>query len=64
MFLSLNGEPQHSENEDPERRIFEMSKSDFVDEHICEFCCKAFSSVQDFSQHLEQQQVKLFAKPH
>jgi hypothetical protein len=55
MVLSLNGEPQHSENEDPERRIFEMSKSDFAEENICEFCCKGFSSLHDFNQHIEQQ---------
>ena len=62
MVLSLNGEPQHSENEDPERRIFEMTKSDFVDENICEFCCKVFPSVRDFNQHIEHQQVKSFKK--
>ena len=42
MMLSLSGAANHSDNEDVDRRKFEMSKNEFFDEKICQFCCKSF----------------------
>ena len=54
MVLSLSGDPHHFDNQDPKRIFFEMTKQEFSDENICEFCCKKFDDKQEFSKHLEK----------
>ncbi len=54
VHLSLCGESNHSEIEDSDRRIFELSKVEFSEEKICEFCCQSFGDEEQWTSHKEK----------
>ena len=38
------GESRHEKDSDPNRNLFEMSRMEFGESGICEFCCKAIAN--------------------
>ena len=51
LVIVSKNEPQHEDKEDPNRVIFELTKAEFQEECICEYCCKRFSKEDDLIQH-------------
>ncbi len=41
----------YSSHEDPDRVMFELTKSEYRDEDICEYCCESFQSEELLNQH-------------
>ena len=38
--------------DDPNRVLFELTKSEFIDECICEYCCDRFENEDTLNQHI------------
>lgn len=63
MLIMAKGSSCHEDNEDPNRVIFEMTKSEFLEEFICEFCCQRFESDESLASHHRQEDETMFKCP-
>lgn len=63
ILIMAKGSSCHEENEDPNRIIFELTKSEFLEEFICEFCCQRFDSDEGLSSHHRQEDETMFKCP-
>ena len=49
------GTRSNHDQDDPNRVLFELTKSEFVDECICEQCCERFESDSTLNEHIKLQ---------
>ena len=54
FLVVTEGVRSNHEQDDPNRVLFELTKSEFVDECICEHCCERFENEDSLNQHLRE----------
>jgi hypothetical protein len=53
----------HQLTDDPNRTMFELTKTEFQEECICEFCCQKFNSDDSLNQHHKIMNETVFKCP-
>lgn len=53
LRVQKSGSACHVDGEDPQRRIFELTKQEFALEHFCEYCCQYLEEDSKLNKHLD-----------
>ena len=63
LIVTTRGTVSSHTNDDANRVLFELTKSEFQEESICEFCCDRFDNEDLLNQHLNSLQECMYKCP-